>query len=432
MFLFFVAWVDTAFGPFWAFQKGWLSWLSGVTDNALYPILFLDCLVGLLSEDAEHPSIFAAQGGNFIARWSFILITIIVLTYLNFRGLDIVGKLAMVICCMSLLPFVVFCIIGSFQVVPSRWLIAPPGGFYGVNWSLLFNTFFWNINFWVRTGIDIITFTFVHNSCYKLICFSSCYNTTLQESAACFAGEVKDPSRDYPLGMALAIGLVFITLFVPILVATGASSRPYTEWTDGYFVDLGRQIGGPWLAYWLMFAAAVSNIGMFEAEMSSDSWQVAGMAERGILPAVLGTRSAHDTPIYGILLSAGGVLCLGWMSFGEVVAMLNLLYCFGQLIEFAAFLHLRAAHPDLPRPFRIPIGTFGMGLLLAMPTVFIGVVVYFSSPLALGLSLLLCALGCGMYYLLVLAKQYNWCEFEERHLHDEYKMDTHFVPEPEL
>eukprot|EP01032_Pedospumella_encystans_P016378 gene16378-18688_t len=240
-----VAWVDTAFGPFWAFQKGWLSWLSGVTDNALYPILFLDCLVGLLSEDAEHPSIFAAQGGNPIARWSFILITITVLTYLNFRGLDIVGKLAMVICCMSLLPFVVFCVLGSFQVVPARWFIAPPGGFYGVNWSLLFNTFFWNINFW--------------------------------ESAACFSGEVKDPSRDYPLGMALAIGLVFVTLFVPILVATGASSRPYTEWTDGYFVDLGRQIGGPWLSYWLMFASAVSNIGMFEAEMSSDSWQVAGM-----------------------------------------------------------------------------------------------------------------------------------------------------------
>ena len=41
-----VAWVDRAFGPFWAFQKGWLGWLSGVSDNALYPILFLDCLIG--------------------------------------------------------------------------------------------------------------------------------------------------------------------------------------------------------------------------------------------------------------------------------------------------------------------------------------------------------------------------------------------------
>lgn len=68
-----VVWVQAAFGDFWAFQKGalpqrssfvcvlltvnmisraagtgWLSWLSGVSDNALYPILFLDCLLAFL------------------------------------------------------------------------------------------------------------------------------------------------------------------------------------------------------------------------------------------------------------------------------------------------------------------------------------------------------------------------------------------------
>ena len=221
--------------------------------------------------------------------------------------------------------------------------------------------------------------------------------------------------------MALAVLLVFVTLFVPILVATGASSRPYTEWTDGYFIDLGRQIAGPWLAYWLMFASALSNIGMFEAEMSSDSWQVAGMADRGILPSVLGTRSAqYDTPVYGILLSAAGVLCLGWMSFGEVVAMLNLLYCYSQLIEFAAFLHLRVTRPDLARPYRIPIGTVGMSIILCGPIAFIFIVVYFSSVTALVLSALLCVMGGGVYYLLQVAKERNWCHFEERHQCSEY------------
>jgi len=31
-----VAWVDAAFGPYWAFQKGWLSWLSGVSGLLIY------------------------------------------------------------------------------------------------------------------------------------------------------------------------------------------------------------------------------------------------------------------------------------------------------------------------------------------------------------------------------------------------------------
>jgi amino acid transporter len=144
-----VAWVDCAFGPFWAFQKGWLSWLSGVSDNALYPILFLDCLVGLMSTQ-EEPSIFAQNGGVPAARWSFIMIITLGLTYLNYRGLDIVGSVAIVICLVSLVPFIVFCVVGAFKVDPSRWTETVPGGFWGVDWQLLLNTFFWNINFWVK------------------------------------------------------------------------------------------------------------------------------------------------------------------------------------------------------------------------------------------------------------------------------------------
>ena len=159
----FLAWVDCAFGPFWAFQKGWLSWLSGVADNALYPIIFLDCLLKLtnLNEEIESPvegsgggeSILhllnaSADGGSDTVRWLFMLSVTIVLTYLNYRGLDVVGSMAIGICVLSMLPFVVFCVVGAFRVQPARWLIAPPGGIQAVDWRLLLNTFFWNINFW--------------------------------------------------------------------------------------------------------------------------------------------------------------------------------------------------------------------------------------------------------------------------------------------
>ena len=46
----------------------------------------------------------------------------------------------------------------------------------------------------------------------------------------------------------------------------------------------------------MVAAAAVSQIGQFEAEMSSDSFQLLGMAERGFLPKGLARRSKHDTP----------------------------------------------------------------------------------------------------------------------------------------
>lgn len=56
------------------------------------------------------------------------------------------------------------------------------------------------------------------------------------------------------------------------------------------------QVGGHWLSWWMVAAAAVSQIGQFEAEMSSDSFQLLGMSERGFLPKALGRRSKHDTP----------------------------------------------------------------------------------------------------------------------------------------
>ncbi len=76
---------------------------------------------------------------------------------------------------------------------------------------------------------------------------------------------MKDPSRDYPMGMALAVALVFTSLFVPILIATGASDQPYHLWTDGYFISLASEIVGPWLAYLMMFASTITNIGRFHS-----------------------------------------------------------------------------------------------------------------------------------------------------------------------
>jgi len=33
----YVWWVDAAFGSFWGFMMGWISWAGGVVDNAIYP-----------------------------------------------------------------------------------------------------------------------------------------------------------------------------------------------------------------------------------------------------------------------------------------------------------------------------------------------------------------------------------------------------------
>jgi hypothetical protein len=43
----------------------------------------------------------------------------------------------------------------------------------------------------------------------------------------------------------------------------------YSLWQDGYFEQAATAVAGPWLGAWVVAAAAVSNVGLFEAEMRS-------------------------------------------------------------------------------------------------------------------------------------------------------------------
>ncbi|GFY95223.1 amino acid permease family protein [Actinidia rufa] len=287
----YVVWVSSALGDYWGFQQGWMKWLSGVIDNALYPVLFLDYL---------KSAIPALAGG--MPRVGATLGLTAVLTYMNFRGLTIVGWVAVLLGALSLLPFAVMGLIAIPKLRPSRCTLV---------------------------------------------------------------GEVHNPKKTLPKALFYALILVVCGYFFPLLIGTGAIPLDRDLWSDGYFSDIAKMVGGVWLRFWIQGAAAMSNMGMFVAEMSSDSFQLLGMAERGMLPEFFAKRSRYGTPPVGILFSASGVILLSWLSFQEIVAAENFLYCFGMILEFIAFVRLRMKYPAASRPYKIPVGTVGSVLFLA-------------------------------------------------------------------
>ncbi|XP_073275153.1 probable polyamine transporter At1g31830 isoform X1 [Primulina huaijiensis] len=361
----YVVWVSSALGPFWGFQQGWMKWLSGVIDNALYPVLFLDYL----------KSGIPALGGG-LPRVLAVLALTVVLTYMNYRGLVIVGWVAVLLGIFSILPFVVMGFISIPKLQPKRWLVAD---IHNVDWNLYLNTLFWNLNYW--------------------------------DSISTLAGEVENPRKTLPTALFYALILVVLGYFFPLLTGTGAIPLQRELWTDGYFSDVAKVIGGVWLRWWIQGAAAMSNMGMFVAEMSSDSFQLLGMAERGMLPEFFAKRSRYGTPLVGILFSASGVLLLSWLSFQEIVAAENFMYCFGMMLEFIAFIRLRMIAPTAPRPYKIPVGTVGAILLCIPPTILIGVVLAFSSLKVMIVSLVAVMLGLILYPCLKQCEKKRWLRF---------------------
>ena len=361
----YVVWISAAFGPFWGFQEGWWKWMSGVTDNVLYPVLFLDYLKRVLPVFANGPIRFAA-----------LIFTTFGLTYLNFRGLTIVGITAVALTAFTLLPFLVFTVLAIPKIEVRRWLVMD---LTDTNWRGYLNTLFWNLNYW--------------------------------DSVSTLAGEVDKPSKTLPKALLWAVVLVIFSYMVPLLGGTGAIELDRSKWEDGYLADIAFAIGGAGLKWWIEIAAALSNMGLFEAEMSSDSFQLLGMGETGMLPQVFAYRSKYGTPLLGILCSAAGVMLMSWMTFEEIVELLNFLYCLGMLLEFAAFIWLRMKQPRLLRPFRIPLNTLGVSSMLLPAAVFLSIIIGVASLKTLLLSGMLSVLGFMVYPGLEVAKQRRWFKF---------------------
>ncbi|KAL6214089.1 hypothetical protein ACLB2K_013527 [Fragaria x ananassa] len=361
----YVVWVSSALGPFWGFQQGWMKWLSGVIDNALYPVLFLDYL---------KSAIPALESG--LPRTIAVLVLTAILTYLNYRGLTIVGWVAILLGVFSLLPFIVMGLIAIPDIEPSRWLVVDLGT---VNWSLYLNTLFWNLNYW--------------------------------DSISTLTGEVENPSKTLPKALSYALIMVLLGYIFPLLTGTGAIPVDRELWSDGYFADIAKILGGVWLRTWVLAAAALSNMGMFVAEMSSDSFQLLGMAEIGMLPSFFAKRSHYGTPLMGILFSASGVILLSWLSFQEIVAAENYLYCFGMIMEFIAFVKLRFQHPNLPRPYKIPFGNIGAILICIPPTVLILVVLALASLKIMAISIAAVVVGLVLQPCVEYMKNKRWYDF---------------------
>lgn len=361
----YVIWISSAFGPFWGFQEGFWKWFSGVMDNALYPVLFLDYLkhsVPILDE--------------FYARIPVLLGITILLTYLNYRGLHIVGTSAVLLAGFSLLPFVVMGILSIPKVRPKRWVSVD---FKKVQWSGYFNSMFWNLNYW--------------------------------DKASTLAGEVQDPSRTFPKALYGAVILVVCSYLIPLLAGTGSLDLDSSEWSDGYFAEVGMLIGGSWLKWWIQAASAMSNLGLFEAEMSSDAFQLLGMSEMGMLPSVFASRSKFGTPTISILCSATGVIFLSWMSFQEILEFLNFLYAIGMLFEFAAFIKLRLKKPDLHRPYTVPLKTFGATMLCVPPAFLLVLVMCLASSRTFIVTGAVIVLGFILYPAIIHLKNKKWAHF---------------------
>ena len=318
-------WVYRAFGPFWAFQNGWWTWMYSLVDMAIYPVLFNQYLA------------FFVPGIDATVQWVISLTVIWSATAINLRGAGKVGSVSVVTGLFVLLTFLALAIAAAPRMTHVPWepfSSAGVGGLGGIGVGL-------SIALWNYIGWD---------------------------NASTLQGEVKDASRSYPKALAITLPLVMLAYLVPLTAALGASD--WTQWREGGWPDIARMsagvLGEP-LAICLAIAGMLSAMSLFNALLLAYSRIPFAMARDGMLPAMLSRSDSRGVPRNAILVSAVCYSAFALLSFAHLVVADVLLYSMALFLEFGALIALRTKEPGLRGAFRIPLGTGGVIVLASLP-----------------------------------------------------------------
>src|SRR5947209_3633514 len=102
-------WVDRAFGRFWAFQNGWLTWMYSLVDMAIYPVLF------------NQYRRYFLPGLDARLEWLVSLAVIWGATLINIRGSVRVGRISIFAGLFIMLGFLVMSILSAQRMTHIPW-----------------------------------------------------------------------------------------------------------------------------------------------------------------------------------------------------------------------------------------------------------------------------------------------------------------------
>jgi amino acid transporter len=335
----FYRWSRAAFGDFWGFLAGWWNWSASFLLGGSYAVLFADYL------SFYYPQI------SGLKHWlvSFALIAFI--TWVNIRGIQMVGKAATAFEVFIFIPVIALIVIGLMKwhhnpFVPFVPPNKPISQVFGVGLAL---------GLWLYSGY---------------------------EQLSTVAEEVENPQRTYPRALALVVPLSIATYFLPTLAALAALGN-WQDWKDGYFSTAAQLIGGSWLGNLMTLAGMVSTMALLNSTVLTTTRMPYALAEDGYLPRFLTRRHPRfGTPWVAILVSAAIYASLAFHTLGHLISIYIWLRAATTVMTVLSAWGLRRKRPDLPRAFRIPAGRLGLIYVIALPTAMTAVALYFSDPIA--------------------------------------------------
>jgi len=301
-----------AFQPAVAFEVGWLIWLARTTAFAANCNLLINYL-----------SYFWLPATTPLWRASIIVLVVIALAVINLLGIRQAAIVSNAFTVGKLVPIIIFIAAGLFFLNPQAFEFgpSPTTGDFSKSVLLLVYAF---------TGFEMATIP---------------------------AGEVRDPQRNLPRALLIAI-LVVATLYIMIQVVC-VGTLPGLAQSSKPLADAGSQFLGAAGGAIISAGAIISITGNLNILLLSGSRLPFAMAEQKQLPAFVGSiHTKFFTPYVSIMITAGLMLFLTLKS--SFVAALTI-STIARLVTYGTTclaLPVFRAKRDAPAAmFRLPGGT---------------------------------------------------------------------------
>ena len=300
-----------AFQPAVAFEIGWLIWLARVTAFAANCNLLINYL-----------SFFWAPATTSAWRAAIIVFIVAALALINVLGIKQAAFVSNAFTIGKLVPLIIFIAAGLFFLNPQAFEFgpAPESGSFSQSVLLLVYAF---------TGFEMATIP---------------------------AGEVRDPQRNLPRALIIAIFVVAVIYILVQIVCVG--TLPGLAQSQKPLADAGTHFLGTGGGAIISAGAVISISGNLNILLLSGSRLPFAMAEQNQLPRLIGSiHKRFFTPYIAILITAAVMLFLTLKSsFLQLltISVLARLVTYGGTCLALPLFRLRK---QVPQPaFRLPGG----------------------------------------------------------------------------
>ena len=373
-------WVKTAMRGPYGFIGGWISWFGHCIVGAFYTVSFGFFAVYFLTQPGGPLAYLSPAEQSLIVK-GLSLVVLAVFIGVNYRGAKATGRSSIAI------TIVLLGIVVTYVVAGLIWFTQNSAGASHLT-PIYQSTLPYPpaIVIMMTMGLTFIVF-----EGYEII--------------AQTGEETRNPKRDIPRANFLTLGIataIFIAVAFVTIAILGASDRGLLGQPQAALaLAAQRTFPTPFIGLAVITAGVlIGSLAALPSLIFSSSRVAFAMGRDGDMPRLFGRlHKEYRTPKNAILASGLIIgLMIVFLDVIQIAASADLMFLILFTLVNWAVIVLRRTHPDVPRPYRMPLFPLLPILGLGSKAV-LSVALYLVEPLAWFVGLGWTLLGFGVYYL---------------------------------